>query len=56
VAQGGASVNNIGAHQEDWDPVSMDQASNVGELTRWLIHVLYEIPAETRRQMPATRW
>jgi hypothetical protein len=51
-----SALGNVGAHQEDWDPVSMDQANNAGELTRWLIHVLYEIPAETRRQMPATRW
>ena len=39
-------TGNAGAHSEQYEPVTKDQAEAVSSLTRYLIKVEYELPAE----------
>ena len=38
-------TGNAGAHQEQWDPVDMEQASDLQRFVRQLIEFLYVQPA-----------
>jgi len=48
-------IGNAGAHQEDFQPVSMEQATDTEALIRFLIYVLYEVPAQARRMVPTRK-
>ena len=39
-------TGNAGAHQEQWEPVSMEQASDLQRFVRQLIEFLYVQPAQ----------
>lgn len=45
-------IGDAGTHQEDWPSISMEQADFARQLTRHLIQVLYEFPAQMKRSKP----
>ena len=42
-------LGNEGGHPEKYDPVTRDEAHEIGKLTRYLIEIQYEIPARLAR-------
>ena len=48
-------IGNAGAHTEKYENVTKEQAESVENLTRMLIKLEYEIPAEVLRVKPASR-
>ncbi len=40
---------NAGAHSEDYDPVSKERAESISELTKQILYLHYEVPAEVAR-------
>lgn len=49
------STGNAGAHPEKFDPVTMDQASDLQRFVRELLNFLYEQPARLAAAKPATK-
>nr|WP_128137698.1 DUF4145 domain-containing protein [Micromonospora provocatoris] len=45
-------IGDAGTHQEDWPPLSQEQAELAGQLVRHLIEALYEFPARMLRSRP----
>ena len=43
------SEGNAGAHSEDYDPVSKERAESISELTKQILYLHYEVPAEVAR-------
>jgi hypothetical protein len=48
-------TGNAGAHGEKFDPVTMEQATDLQKFIRELINFLYEQPARLAAAMPATK-
>ncbi len=49
------TVGNAGAHQESFEPITIEQAEELMSLTRHLIDTLYVGPARLSRAMPARK-
>ncbi|MFI5929773.1 DUF4145 domain-containing protein [Micromonospora sp. NPDC051543] len=45
-------IGDAGTHQEDWPPLSQEQAELAGQLVHHLIEALYEFPARMLRSRP----
>lgn len=45
-------IGDAGTHQEEWPPLTQEQAQLSGQLVRHLIEVLYEFPARMSRSRP----
>ena len=47
------SIGNAAAHPDALDPVSDDEAADLGRLCRQLLNVIYEVPARITRSRAA---